>query len=216
MADEDRAVPSWWRVVAVVATCACVMLLALYANGNQMTENQAAAPQPGATEPAAKDETGSTGLSIVSSDDPLDLWEDDAPLKTELVSYVESVTDESSPDFIPVEDRVATFDFDGTLFCETDPNYFDYTLLAYRVLEDPDYKGKASDFEKSVAAKIVDQNENGTKYEELPVEHGKAVASAFKGLSIDEFYDYVHKFMRTEMPSYEGMRRGEGFYEPMV
>jgi len=25
----------------------------------------------------------------------------------------------------------AVFDFDGTLFCETDPNYFDYTLLKY-------------------------------------------------------------------------------------
>jgi hypothetical protein len=57
----------------------------------------------------------------VSDEDPLSLWEDDAPLKKELVAYVEAVTDESSADFIPVEDRVATFDFDGTLFCETDP-----------------------------------------------------------------------------------------------
>ncbi len=148
--------------------------------------------------------------------DPLDLWSDEAPLKTELVNFVEAATDESSPDFIPVEDRIATFDFDGTLFCETDPNYFDYTMLAYRVLEDPDYKDKASDFEKSVAAKIVDQNENGTKYDELPVEHGQAVASAFKGMTIDEFYNYVSEFMKKPMPSYEGMVRGGGFYQPMV
>ena len=119
-------------------------------------------------------------------------------------------------DFIPVEDRIAVFDFDGTLFCETDPNYFDYTLLVHRVLEDPDYKDKASDFEKSVANKIVDQNENGTKYSELPVEHGQAVASAFKGMTVDEFYDYVHEFAKSEMPSYENMLRGESFYAPMV
>ena len=108
------------------------------------------------------------------------------------------------------------YDFDGTLFCETDPNYFDYTLLAHRVLDDPDYKERASDFEKSVANKIVDQNENGTKYDELPVEHGQAVASAFKGMTVDEFYAYVSEFMKTPMPSYEGMLRGGGFYQPML
>lgn len=74
-------------------------------------------------------------------------------------------------------------------------------MLVYRVTEDPNYKDKASDFEKSVAAKIIDLNENGTKYDELPVEHGQAVASAFKGMTIDEFYDYVHEFMKQPMPS---------------
>ena len=127
-----------------------------------------------------------------------------------------SVTDENSADFIPAEDRVATFDVDGTLINETDPNYFDYTLLVHRVLEDPDYIDKASDFEKATANKIVDQNENGTKYSELPVEHGQAVASAFKGMTVDEFYDYVHAFAETDMPSYENMKRGEAFYAPMV
>ena len=153
---------------------------------------------------------------VTMTADPLDLWADDAPLKTKLVDFVEAATDESSSSFIPVEDRIATFDFDGTLFCETDPNYFDYTLLAYRVLEDPDYKDRASDFEKSVAEKIVDQNENGTKYDDLPVEHGQAVASAFKGMTIDEFYSYVSEFMKMPMPSYEGMVRGGGFYQPML
>jgi hypothetical protein len=83
-------------------------------------------------------------------------------------------------------------------------------------LEDPDYKDKASDFEKATANKIVDQNENGTKYEELPTEHGQAIASAFKGMTIDEFYAYVHEFMKLPMPSYTGMVRGGGFYQPMV
>ncbi len=158
----------------------------------------------------------SASQSTASAGDPLSLWADSAPLKQKLVAFVEAATDESSSGYIPVEDRIATFDFDGTLFCETDPNYFDYTLLVYRVTEDPNYKDKASGFEKSVAAKIIDQNANGTKYEELPVEHGQAVASAFKGMTIDEFYNYVHEFMKQPMPSYEGMVRGGGFYQPML
>ena len=210
MEDEKKSVPGYWRIVAVLAVCACAILAVLLAN---KPSNDAASAVADAAVTEEADET-ETAEATEATEDPLSLWADDAPLKKELVAYVEAVTDESSEDFIPVEDRVATFDFDGTLFCETDPNYFDYTLLVHRVLEDPDYK--ASKFERRVAKKIVDQNENGTKYEELPVEHGQAVASAFEGMTVDEFYDYVHEFMKLDMPSYEGMTRGGGFYLPMV
>lgn len=212
MDNNAKVVPSIWRTAAIAAMCACLALVALFFSKNATT-------QQGITANGGQDSTTTegAGLSLVADgEDPLSLWSDDAPLKKELVDYVTAVTDESSSDFIPVEDRVATFDIDGTLLNETDPNYFDYTLLVYRVTEDPDYKDQASDFEKSVAAKIIDQNENGTKYEELPVEHGQAVASAFKGMTVEQFYDYVHRFAETDMPSYEGMKRGESFYKPMV
>ena len=189
------------------------------ASASDSASSSASSSADSAAATSAADATSSASsaqLSLVTDEDPLSLWADEAPLKKELVAYVTAVTDESSPDFIPVEDRVATFDVDGTLLNETDPNYFDYTMLAYRVLEDPDYKDKASDFEKATANKIVDQNTNGTKYDELPLEHGQAVASAFKGMTVDEFYDYVHKFGETDMPSYTGMKRGASFYLPMV
>ena len=113
-------------------------------------------------------------------------------------------------------DRIAVFDLDGTLFCETDPNYFDYTLLMYRVLEDPAYKDKASDFEKEVANKIKEQNETGKSFDNLPVDHGRAVASAFAGMTLAEFNAYIQEFKKQPMPSYTGMTRGSGFYLPMV
>ena len=155
-------------------------------------------------------------VQAVDANEMLSLWNENAEARQQLISYMEAITKEGGPDYIPVENRIAVFDFDGTLFCETDPNYFDYTLLVYRVLEDPEYKDQASEFEKMVANKIVDQNTNGTKYEELPVEHGQAVASAFKGMTIDEFYAYIQEFKKQPMPSYEGMTRGGGFYEPML
>ena len=146
----------------------------------------------------------------------LSLWSDDAKAKKELVSYMESVTDPNGKDFIPLENRIAVFDLDGTLFCETDPNYFDYTLLAYRVLEDPEYRDKASDFEKEVAGKIVQQNETGASFEGLEVDHGKAVASAFAGMTVEEFNAYIQEFKKLPMPGYNGMKRGEGWYQPML
>ncbi|MBR1659610.1 MAG: S-layer homology domain-containing protein [Oscillospiraceae bacterium] len=152
----------------------------------------------------------------VSSADPLSMWTDTAPTKLALTEYMAAITDRSSRDYIPVEDRIAVFDFDGTLFCETDPNYFDYTLLAYRVLDDPDYRDRASDFEKEVANKIREQNEKGTSFEGLPVDHGKAVASAFAGMTLAEFDAYIQEFKKQPMPSYEGMLRGDGWYLPML
>lgn len=195
-------------LICLIAMLALAAMLVACAN-NAVSTN-------GSSNTASASGSARSSQSAESGGDPLSLWSDEAPLKERLTAYVEAATDESSPDFIPVEDRIATFDFDGTLFCETDPNYFDYTMLVYRVTEDPGYKDKASDFEKSVAAKIVDVNENGTKYEELPIEHGQAVASAFEGMTVDEFYSYVHEFMKRPMPSYDGMVRGGGFYLPMV
>ncbi|MBQ9551713.1 MAG: haloacid dehalogenase-like hydrolase [Clostridia bacterium] len=166
-------------------------------------------------EQAAKP-TGQTQEEVKSAAEMLSLWTVDAKAKKELVSYLEAVTNESNKDFIPVEDRIAVFDLDGTLFCETDPNYFDYTLLVYRVLEDPNYKDKASDFEKEVANKIVQQNETGAKFDGLEVDHGKAVASAFAGMTIGEFNAYIQEFKKQPMPSYNGMLRGDGWYRPML
>lgn len=227
--EEKKDSASTWRIVAIVAIACCLVLGILYAtkptasapaataDATSQAASADATSQTEATDSSSQaDSASSASLSLVNDEDPLSLWTDDAPLKKELIAYVEAVTDPSSPDFIPVEDRVATFDVDGTLLNETDPNYFDYTLLVHRVLEDPDYKDKASDFEKATANKIVDQNENGTKYDELPLEHGQSIASAFKGMTVDEFYDYVHKFAESDMPSYTGLKRGASFYLPMV
>ena len=153
---------------------------------------------------------------VVDTKDGLSLWNDDAPLKKELISYLKAVTDETSADYIPVENRIAVFDLDGTLFCETDPNYFDHMLLLHRVTEDPDYKDKASDFERETAEKIIEMNETGTEAKGLPVDHGTSVATAFAGMTQDEFIEYIQKFKELPMPGYEGMNRGDGWYKPML
>ncbi len=49
--------------------------------------------------------------------DPLPSWNDGAA-KWSITAFVEKVTKEGSPDFVPVAERIATFDNDGTLWCE--------------------------------------------------------------------------------------------------
>ena len=49
--------------------------------------------------------------------DPLPSW-NDGPTKQGIISFVEKVTKEGSPSFVPIPERIATFDNDGTLWCE--------------------------------------------------------------------------------------------------
>ena len=63
------------------------------------------------------------------AEDPFADWNKDAPALKALIGYVEAVTDESSPDYIPPADRIATFDMDGTLCAELYPTYLEYYLL---------------------------------------------------------------------------------------
>jgi len=147
---------------------------------------------------------------------PLSLWTDTAPLKAELTDYIKAITDKNSADYIPVEDRIAVFDMDGTLCCETDPGYFDHKLLYHRVMEDPDYKDKASDEEKETAAVIETYFQTGEYPKGLDVKHGTAVATAFKGMTIDEFDAYVKAYRDQPMNSYSNMTNAQAFYKPML
>jgi len=63
--------------------------------------------------------------------DPLPSWNDGAA-KRAIVAFVETVTKEGSPDFVPVPERIATFDNDGCLWAEQ-PMYFQAIFIFDRV-----------------------------------------------------------------------------------
>lgn len=151
-----------------------------------------------------------------SQKDALSLWNESAPLKTQLTDYIKTITDQSSESYIPVENRIAVFDMDGTLCCETDPGYFDHKLLYHRVMEDPDYKDKASDEEKETAKIIEEYFKTGSYPKGLDIKHGTAVATAFKGMTPDEFDEYVKAYRDQPMNSYTNMTNGQAFYKPML
>ena len=49
--------------------------------------------------------------------DPLASW-NDGPAKQAIVEFVKTTTTQGSPQFVPPEERIATFDQDGTLWVE--------------------------------------------------------------------------------------------------
>lgn len=70
-------------------------------------------------------------LAIAHAQDPLPAW-NDGPAKKSITDFVANVTTAGSPDFVPVSERIATFDNDGTLWCEQ-PMYVQLLFALDRV-----------------------------------------------------------------------------------
>ncbi len=194
---ENKNNESVWKIIAIAALAMMTVVSCLYAN---VINKKEPVPVP-QEEPAAEANW-------------LSLWNDDARAKKELMEFMAAITEEGGPDYIPVENRVAVFDLDGTLFCETDPVYFDHMLFMHRVQEDPNYK--ATDFDLEVAEKVQEFIDTGSYPEGLDNLHGQGIAESFAGMSVKKFYDYVKEFGKTPSPGYNNMNRGDAFYLPMV
>ena len=142
------------------------------------------------------------------------LWNVDASNSIRLLKeYVEDVTNVDSKNFIPVEDRIATFDMDGTFIGELYPTYFEYNLLEYRVLED------LAPLDVKEAAQTIRDYSRGTisKFpDHFDMTHAFAAAKAYSGMSLSEFDAYVKKFASKSANGFLNMTYGESFYKPML
>lgn len=144
-------------------------------------------------------------------------WNENSPSLKVLKDFVARVTDPDSPDFVPAHNRVATFDVDGTLLCETAPTYFNWMFFLHRYLHDdtytpsPENRAWAQMVEDTLMATgSMNDDEWGDKEEILQAE-------AFRGMSQNQFESYVHNFITTEkVYHYEGLTWGTALYWPMI
>ena len=72
-------------------------------------------------------------LSTAHASDPLPSWRN-GPAKQSIISFINKTTQTGSPDFVPIEERIAVFDNDGTLWSEQ-PNYVQLVFAIDRVKE---------------------------------------------------------------------------------
>ena len=142
-------------------------------------------------------------------------WQDNSPTKQKIIQFVERATNPNSPDFIPVSDRIAVFDMDGTFYCETAPYYFQEMMFLHRALEDPGYQPdkKMADFAKKIQPKIMNKTGLSPAESKTLVEY---LTKAYAGMTSEEYRAYVRKFMQTNEVGLSNLKRGEAFYLPMV
>jgi phosphoserine phosphatase len=70
-------------------------------------------------------------LSAAYASDPLPSWRN-GPAKQSIISFINKTTQTGSPDFVRIEERIAVFDNDGTLWSEQ-PNYVQLVFAIDRV-----------------------------------------------------------------------------------
>ncbi len=142
-------------------------------------------------------------------------WNENSPTKQKIIEFVEDVTNPYSENFIPPEDRIATFDMDGTFYCETAPIYFQEAMFLHRVLEDKNYTApkKLYDLAKKIRPKVY------AKQKLTPAEsksYFEGLTKAYEGMTDEEYRAYVRNFMQDNETGLTNLKRGEAFYLPMV
>ncbi|MBR6187299.1 MAG: hypothetical protein IKQ41_13700, partial [Clostridia bacterium] len=147
-------------------------------------------------------------------EDAFTQWNEDAPALNALIDYVEAVTDESSPDFIPEADRIAVFDMDGTLCAELYPTYLEYWLLERRIFCDPTYQPDEEMLE--FGRMLRDHALDKSFPDGMDVLHGERAARAYAGMTLTQFQDFVTNQLVRDVDGFEGMTVASSFYLPMI
>ena len=155
-----------------------------------------------------------SGCAAVEQQESFQSWTENADPITALKEYVDKVTDEKSEYYIPVEDRIAMFDLDGTLYCETFPIYGEWILFADYVLNTPGYQ--APEHIRAVAEELAAIEKAADIPGHMEETHIKAHAEAFAGMSIEDYCKVVEAYKSTGAEGFSGMTRGEAFYQPML
>src|SRR2546429_8666950 len=151
------------------------------------------------------------GLTTAYAQDPLPSW-NDSPARQSIVEFIAKVTKEGSPDFVPPEERIATFDNDGTLWCEQ-PMYFQLLFALDRVKtlapQHPEWKTKEP-FASLLKGDVKNALAGGerTMLEIIIVTHAGMTTAEFEQIVKDWIATAKHpKFKRAYI---------ECVYQPMI
>ncbi|MCE7597853.1 HAD family hydrolase [Vibrio fluvialis] len=153
------------------------------------------------------------GLALIAqasaaSKDPLPSW-NDSEAKTSIIEFVQQVTDKNSEHFVPKEERVATFDNDGTLWSEQ-PMYFQVQFALDRVKtlapQHPEWTTEEP------FASVLKGNLKNLHTEDLV----KVLYVTHSGMTTDEFDAIVKQWMDSAKHPTTGKQYTEMVFQPML
>lgn len=145
-------------------------------------------------------------------------WNKDSQTLAALKNYVKDVTNKKSKNFIPVEDRIAVFDVDGTLIGETIPSYFEWMLYLERALYDANYTPSPEDMQRAetVAAAMEKDNRLLSFPHDVMKQEAMSQESVFAGMTPEDYEKYLQNFMQKPADGLINLKLGEAFYLPMA
>jgi len=150
-------------------------------------------------------------VTTLRAQDPLPSWNDTAPKKA-IIAFVEKVTKEGSSDFVLPAERIATFDNDGTLWCEKPlPVQLFFTLDRVKALapQHPEWKTKEP-FASLLKGDVKGAFAGG--------EHAilEIMAATHSGMTVTEFEKIVADWIATAQHPKFKRPYTECVYQPML
>lgn len=151
------------------------------------------------------------GTAVFPADDPLPSWNDTAPKKA-IVAFVERATKEGSQDFVPVPERIAVFDNDGTLWAEQ-PIYVQIMFVIDHVKalapQHPEWKTKEpfASLLKGDMKGVTAAGEAGAM---------EMLAATHTGMTTEEFGKTVSDWIATAKHPKTGRLYTQMVYQPML
>jgi phosphoserine phosphatase len=136
----------------------------------------------------------------------------DSPARQSIVAFVERVTKQGSPDFVPAPERIAVFDNDGTLWAEQ-PMYFQGMFLIDRVKalapKHPEWKKKEpfASLLKGDMKGVAAAGEKGLL---------EMLAATHTGMTVEEFNKTVADWIAKARHPKTGKLYTEMVYQPML
>lgn len=165
--------------------------------------------QTGCKQVSGPQEAAAEAAEMIS--DPLPSWSEGSS-KTAITAFVEKVTNENGPGFVPVKDRIATFDNDGCLWSEQ-PMYFQLIFAMDRVKamapEHPEWQS-----EQPFKALLEGDMESVMKEGEAGLI--KLVMASHAGMTQQEFQDSVLDWIKTARHPKTNQPYTSMVYQPML
>jgi phosphoglycolate phosphatase-like HAD superfamily hydrolase len=142
---------------------------------------------------------------------PLASW-NDGPAKQAILDLVRSTTDRASPEFVPPEDRIATFDQDGTLWVEH-PMYTQVVYCLDRVPVVAAEKPELKDIEPFRTV-LSGNREEMARLSMSDLE--EILVATLTGLSVGDFKAEVSRWIETARHPRWNRPYTELVYQPMI
>jgi phosphoglycolate phosphatase-like HAD superfamily hydrolase len=143
--------------------------------------------------------------------DPLPSWNEGAAKKA-IVEFVTRVTTEGGPDFVPAKERIATFDNDGTLWCEQ-PIYvqaaYAFNRAKIMAVQDPSLREKPG-------FQAILSNDQAAMARLGQVEIATVLAVTHSGMTSDEFTKLVKGWLEDARNPRFGRLHKQCVYQPQL
>lgn len=152
--------------------------------------------------------------SSVQTKEILSSWtEGTGSERQQIVDYITRITDVNDTEhYIPVENRIAVFDMDGTIVCEK-PLSLELNAAEYRITKDLAAQEELNEKLKTLKKDFEMENPPADIWDL----YAEVVDSAFEGMTDDEVTDYFADFVQNTPTQYfENLNYVDTFYQPMI